>query len=152
MVDVDTTPLVVGPLLFAAAFQGRIKAINRQTGQPVWEQAASSYVDLAEGYGQVYLVDDVATVRAYDQQTSELVWRQDGLSRRGLGSPLAYSNYLLVGDRDGYLHVLAQSDGRFLARTKLDGDGLRSNFAEADGVVYVLGNGGSLTAVEILVR
>jgi outer membrane protein assembly factor BamB len=59
----------------------------------------------------------------------------------------------VVGDDDGYLHVLAQSDGRFVGRRKLDGDGLRFEMVIAEGrTIYVLTNGGSLQALEIAVR
>ena len=54
----------------------------------------------------------------------------------------------MVGDAEGYLHVLAQSDGRFLARRKASA-GLRSPLLEVDDVVYVLANDGSLEALEI---
>lgn len=150
MVDVDGRPLVLGPVAVAASYQGRVKALRRSDGQAVWEREASTFLDLAEGYGQVYLVDDADTPTAFDLETAEDVWKQEGLARRRLTSPLAYSNYLLVGDDEGYLHVLAQSDGRFLGRRKIDGDGLRSAPVLADGTVYILGNSGSLTAIEIL--
>ena len=61
---------------------------------------------------------------------------------------MAFGNYLLVGDEEGWLHVLAQSDGRFLARRKAPG-GLRSPLVEVDDVVYVLADDGSLEALEI---
>ena len=32
----------------------------------------------------------------------------------------------LSGDQEGWLHVVAQRDGRHLGRRKLDGDGIRS--------------------------
>ena len=58
-----------------------------------------------------------------------------------------------VGDDEGYLHVLAQSDGRFLARRKLDGKGIRSGMAVADGrTLYVLTNSGALHALEMQTR
>lgn len=78
-----------------------------------------------------------------------MVWKQEGLFRRKLSSPVAFSNYLVVGDSDGYLHVLAQSDGRFIGRRKVDGDGLRARPWVADNLFYVLGNSGSLQALEI---
>ncbi|MCY3640687.1 MAG: PQQ-binding-like beta-propeller repeat protein, partial [Gammaproteobacteria bacterium] len=108
---------------------------------------------LAAGYGQIYVVDETDAVIAIDEQTAEEVWRQEALYRRKLSSPVAFSNYLVVGDDDGYLHVLAQSDGRFLARRKLDGDGLRSGMVVVDGrTLYVLGNSGALYAIEIEAR
>ncbi len=149
MVDVDATPLVVGPVVYTVSFQGLLKAVRRADGRALWEREASSFLDLAEGYGQVYVVDETDKITAVDQETAEESWENTGLVRREVSSPVAYNNYLLVGDDAGYLHVLAQSDGRFLGRTKIDGSGLRSPFTVADGTVYVYGSGGSLTALEI---
>lgn len=39
-----------------------------------------------------------------------------------------------------------------VGRRKLDGDGLRSSMAVVDGVLYVLGNSGSLHALDIEVK
>jgi len=151
MVDVDGAPHVIGGAIYAASFQGRVKAIRRADGSPLWEKDASSYLDLADGYGQLYLVDSQDHIQAKDQASSDEVWRQESLFNRRLSSPIAFSNYLLVGDQSGYLHVLAQSDGRFLARRKIDGDGLRSALVVSDEVVYIVGNSGSITALEITV-
>ncbi len=148
MVDVDGTPVLASGLLFAASFQGRLKALRPQDGSVVWEMEASTYLDLAEGYGQVYFVaaDDVVT--AVGQSSAAVAWEQEGLKNRRLTSPVTFGNYLLVGDADGYLHVLAQSDGRFIARRKLGGS-LRSPMIEVDDVVYVLNNDGKLDALTI---
>lgn len=148
MVDVDGTPLLAGGLLYAASFQGKLKALQPNDGAMVWELPASTHLDLAEGYGHIYLIDENDSVHAIGQRDAALVWRQDALKNRGLGSPLAFGNYVLVGDAEGYLHVLAQSDGRFVARRKL-GDGLRKPFVEVDDVVYALSNDGRLLALEI---
>lgn len=149
MVDVDSSPIIVGPLIYAVSFQGRLKAVRRADGRGLWEKETSSYLDLAEGYGQVYVVDEEDKIVAFDQESAEEAWTNNLLLRRELSSPVAYSNYLLVGDDRGFLHVVAQSDGRLLGRTKIDGSGLRSPFTVADNTVYVFGTGGSLTAFEI---
>ena len=148
MVDVDGTPLLASGLLLAASFQGRLKAMNPTDGRVVWDIEASSYLDLAEGYGHVYLVSDDDIVNAFAIASAAAAWQQENLRNRRLTSPLAFGNYLLVGDEEGWLHVLAQSDGRFLARRKAPG-GLRSPLVEVDDVVYVLADDGSLEALEI---
>lgn len=152
MVDVDGAPLLVGPMIYTVAYQGKLKALRRADAAMLWEMDVSSFLDLAVGYGQVYVVGDDDVVTAIDQQSAEVVWQQEGLVRRKLTSPVAFSNYLAVGDSEGYLHILAQSDGRFLARRKLDGKGLRSAMVVADGTLFVLGNSGSLYALEIEVK
>ncbi len=148
MVDIDGSPLFLRGVLYAVSFQGRLKAFRGTDGAPMWEMEMSSFLDLAEGYGQLYVVSDEGVVSAVEQSDSTLVWQQEGLRNRGLTSPVAFSNYVVVGDADGYLHVLAQSDGRFVARRKV-GDGLRSGMTVADNVVYVLTNDGRLNALEI---
>ncbi len=150
MVDVDGTPLLAGPVIYVVSYHGKLKALRREDGQALWEIDESSFLNLAEGYGQIYVVSEDDTVAAVDMQTAEVIWQQDGLARRKLTSPIAFSNYVAVGDADGYLHILAQSDGRFVGRRKLDGDGLRSAMTVADGQqLLVLGNSGSLQALEI---
>lgn len=148
MVDIDGSPLFLRGVLYAVSFQGRLKAFRGTDGAPMWEMEMSSFLDLAEGYGQLYVVSDEGVVSAVEQTDSTLVWQQEGLRNRELTSPVAFSNYVVVGDADGYLHVLAQSDGRFVARRKV-GDGLRSGMTVADNVVYVLTNDGRLNALEI---
>ena len=150
LVDVDGSPLLLPDVgaLFAVSYQGRLKALNMQDGSVLWELPTSSHLDLAEGYGQIYFVTDDDVVSAVQQATADVVWTQEGLRNRKLTSPLAFSNYLLVGDSDGYLHVLAQSDGRFVGRYRLS-SGLRSAMVEVGSIVYVLANDGKLAALEI---
>ena len=112
----------------------------------------SSFLDLEMGYGQIYVVDQDDTVIAIDRQSAEEVWRQEALARRRLSAPVAFSNYLAVTDNEGYIHILAQSDGRLLGRRKLDGDGVRSRMIYADGRLFALGNSGALQALEVVVR
>jgi outer membrane protein assembly factor BamB len=149
LVDIDGAPLVAGPVVYAVSYQGKLKALRRADGAMLWEHDVSSFLDLSLGYGQVYVVSDGDVVTAIDQQSADVTWTQDALQRRKLTSPVAFSNYVVVGDSEGYLHVLAQSDGRFVGRKKLDGKGLRSDMVVEDGTLYVLGNSGSLFALTI---
>jgi outer membrane protein assembly factor BamB len=152
MVDVDGTPVLSGGVLYVVSYQGRLAALRATDGSLLWEREMSSYLDLAMGYGQVYAVDDEDRVHAVDQRSAEPEWTQEGLFRRRLTSPVAFSNYLVVADEDGYLHVLAQSDGRFLGRVRADRKGVRSKPAVEGDLLYVLGNSGSLRAYTIELR
>lgn len=152
IVDVDASPLVVGASVFGQAYQGRLVQLGARDGRPRWEVELSSYLDLAEGYGQVYAVAEKDTLTAVDQSRGEVVWQHELLARRGLTPPLAYSNYLVVGDAEGYLHVMAQRDGRMMGRTRVSRKGLRTSFTLADGMFYVLDNAGGLHAYKITTR
>jgi outer membrane protein assembly factor BamB len=152
IVDVDAAPLVTGNSVYAQAYQGRMMRILARDGRPRWEADVSSFLNLAEGYGQVYAVEEKDTVTALDQERGEVTWQHDLLARRALTAPLAYSNYLVVGDAQGYMHVMAQRDGRMMGREKVNGKGLRTPFVLADGMFFVLDNAGGLHAYKITTR
>ena len=151
MVDVDGTPILGQGFLYAASYQGFVKALRLADGAVIWEREASSFRDLALGLGQVYIVDEDDVVMAINQRDATLAWEQEGLKYRGLTSPVAFGNYLIIGDNEGFLHVLAQSDGRFLGRYKLK-DGIRSEMLEVDDVLFTLANDGTIEALEFELR
>lgn len=147
IVDIDGSPLVTQTAIYSASYQGRVKALRPNDGTVIWERETSTSVDLAAGRGHIYVVDDKDIVTALDQRLGSVAWEQRGLFRRKLSPPVAVADYVVVGDDEGYVHVLAQSDGRFLARRKIDGKGIRSGMVYADDMLYVLGNNGKLAAL-----
>ena len=149
MVDVDAAPLINGANVYVGAFQGRVKSLSRRDGRPLWEHEISTFLDLADGLGQIYVVDDDDVISAIDQGSGEVNWTQTDFQRRKLSAPIAFSNYIAVGDDEGYVHIIAQRDGRHLGRRKLDGKGIRSGMVYSDSTLYVLGNSGSLHALQI---
>ena len=149
IIDVDTSPLISNGIIYASSHQGATRAIRQVDGVVLWEVAAPSHLDLGEGYGNIYVITDDDRILAVDQRNARIVWEQDGLRNRELSSPLTYGNFLVVGDTFGYVHVLALSDGRFMARKKLSSQGIRSSLVQATGIVFIYTNSGGLYALEI---
>ena len=148
MVDVDGRPLVMEGVVYAVSHQGQIRALARNDGSILWEKADPSHRPLVEGFDLLFVVRDDDVIVAAAQNGGSEIWRQDALYLRELSDPLAFGNYLVVGDRAGYMHVFAQSDGRLLGRHKV-GSSLRSPMAEQDGIVYTLNKKGRLRALRI---
>ena len=146
--DVDGRPLVLGQTVYAANHQGAVQARRRNDGVMLWEKAHPSFRALAEGLDLVFVVRDDDVIVAAQQQSGNEAWKQESFFKRNLTDPLAFHNYVVVGDQKGFLHVIAQSDGRHLGRYKL-GSSLRSPMVEADGLIYVLNNRGNLAALRI---
>jgi outer membrane protein assembly factor BamB len=68
---------------------------------------------------------------------------------RDITAPVAVSSYVAVGDFEGYLHLIAQSDGRFVGREKLDSSGLTAPVIVDGSRIYVITNSGRLLALEV---
>ena len=61
---------------------------------------------------------------ALDKASGASIWRQDRLARRNVSGPLAIGRYVVVGDLEGYVHVLSRDDGSFAARIATDGSAI----------------------------
>jgi outer membrane protein assembly factor BamB len=150
MVDIDGD-LVVNEagLLLVPTYQGYLAAIDPTTGQTRWRVEESSPVSASFGFGNVYVVGNRDTVKAYRVNQQNTVWTNDQLSLRRLSSPLGFNNYVAVGDFEGYVHLLAQSDGRYVTRAKVDGDGINARMLSQGNMLFVYGNSGNLVALRV---
>ena len=149
LVDVDGQLVVDGSTLVAASYQGNIAAYDLQEGVPRWIKELSSTAGLASGFGNVYAVQDNGHIVAFDTQDASEVWSTDALEYREVSTPFTSGSFVLMGDFDGYLHVLAQSDGRFVGRRRIDRKGVQATAAVDGSRLYIIGNSGRLNAFEI---
>src|SRR5690554_2032628 len=145
MVDIHASPVLHEGILYVAAYQGRVSAVARGTGSSVWAQVASTSEDFAVANGRLFLSQSDGQINSYNSATGELVWTNDQMLRRGLGAPQVFGNYVAAVDFKGYLHVMKQSDGEFVARTRVDRKGARADMLTDGEILYVYGNKGKLT-------
>ncbi len=149
MVDIDGSPIVDGGLIYAATYHGAVAAFGKAKGNVIWKQDLSTYNNLSTANGRVFAVTEDSHVVAYNAGNGALEWTNDQLHRRDVGSPLAIGDYLVCVDSEGYLHVLNQSDGEFVARAKPKGKGFRSPMLVLDDSFLVLSDSGALSAYRI---
>lgn len=149
VIDVDGDLLLAGSTLFASSYQGNLMGFDVQSGQITWGLEASSYHGLAQGFGNIYYVNDESRVIALRNNTDEVVWENDDLRLRRVTAPRTLGNYVAVGDFEGYLHLMSQVDGHFVSRVRVDRNGIRGNIITDSNTFYVFGNSGSLSAYSI---
>jgi outer membrane protein assembly factor BamB len=149
VVDIDGGLLLSAGTLYAVSYQGRVAALDFESGQILWQREASSSVGVAQGYGSVYVSLANGTVEGIDERSASALWSNDALARRQLSAPEVFSSYVAFGDLEGYLHLVSQVDGRFVGRTRIDSDGLRARPLVVGDMLYAFGNSGKLVALTI---
>jgi outer membrane protein assembly factor BamB len=149
VVDIDGNLSLAGDTLYVVSYQGRVAGLDVNSGRVLWQREASSYVGLAQGLGSVYVSLANGTVEGVDERSASALWSNDALARRQLSAPEVFSSYVAFGDFEGYLHLLSQVDGHFVARTRIDSDGLRARPLVVGDWMYVFGNSGELVALTI---
>ena len=118
LIDIDGKVVLDGDSLFAVAYQGQLTKLQLFNGKIVWTLPVSSRTTPGIGYANVFVSTTEGDVVAFDKITKREAWRQSALAYRELTSPVIWGNYLLVGDMEGYIHLLSQASGTFVARIK----------------------------------
>lgn len=147
--DADGSVLLQGDTLYAAAYHGRITAINGPTARPIWKQKFSTYVSMAVSGNTLIAVDDESNVWAFDTTSGSDRWEQKKLEWRWLSGPGIVGNYVVVGDIEGYLHWMQIGDGKFAVRTEFSGDAIRAQPLVVGNTVYVEDVAGNIGAYRI---
>ena len=148
MVDVRGTPLIVGDTIFFTSFQGNVAALELYTGRVRWTKELSSFESMADGFGSVYVTSEESYVTSIDQRSGASNWRQKDFEFRRLSAPATFSSYLVVGDGEGYLHVLSQVDGSQIGRFKAASSAIKAQPQVDIDLILVMTSDGELVALK----
>jgi len=136
--DITSLPVVDGQRVCAVAFQGRVACLDATRGTVLWTRDVSSLGGLAADARNVYVTDDKNAVVALDKTSGASLWRQDKLLNRRVTGPLALGRHVVVGDLEGYVHVISREDGAFAARIGTDGSAISAPPAALDSNTFVV--------------
>ncbi|TAL83100.1 MAG: outer membrane protein assembly factor BamB [Rhodanobacter sp.] len=147
--DADGAILLDGSTLYGAAYHGNLMAVDGPSGRPLWSHPFSTYTSLALSGNTIFGVDDQGRVWAFDKATGTDIWKNSALKYRWLSGPSVQGNYVVVGDREGYVHWLQTGDGALAARERLSHKAIRAQPLVVDGIVYVVDVKGDIAAYRL---
>ena len=141
--DITSPPSVDNGKVCAVAFQGRVACFDIRQGALLWSRDVSSDKGLFLSRKNFYVTDAEGTVLAMDNTSGGTLWKNDMMFMRQVSAPYVMDKYVVVGDFEGYLHVLSRDDGNFLARISTDGSPiLFAPLALGKGLVLQTRDGG----------
>lgn len=152
MVDIDGRLGVGRNVVYAATYQGRLAQIEPRQGSILWSRTLSSYAGLTTDGNRVYVSNADSHVLALSPDDGETQWRQEKLHHRRLTAPVLLGDtpWLVMGDFDGFVHVLARGDGRIVGRAGLGGFGILADpVPVGDDRVLVQTQGGNLLMLRV---
>jgi outer membrane protein assembly factor BamB len=149
LADVDGTPRVAGSVLYAGSYHGRVSATDMRTSRILWSFKASTFLPVALNRNLAVIVDESGVIHAVDSQTGHTLWRNTGLRARQLSAPAIVGRHVVVGDAEGYLHVLSVEDGSFAGRISVADSAVRTEPVPDTGDILVLSQSGRLVSYRI---
>ncbi|MDL0433099.1 outer membrane protein assembly factor BamB [Marinobacter sp. TBZ242] len=153
LVDVAGEPLILEGAAMVVGYQGKLALVELQSGQEIWSRKESSLQSPMIGGGNIFIARADGDIAAYRGSDRRELWVQDRLSWRQPTQPIVYGDYLLVGDFEGYIHMLSLEDGSLQGQLEFDDEGLRVPFQRLqNGNLLVYGNSGKMSVLKIRER
>lgn len=149
MADVDGTPVLDGPVIFATSFKGSTVAIDGPSGRPMWASENGGPGRIGVAADRIVVTAATGSVYGLDKRNGAAMWQQPALARRNVSAPAVHGDYAVVGDYEGYLHWLKLDNGEFAARVRAGRDALRAAPVVADGILLVQDVEGKLSAYRL---
>jgi len=146
LVDVDSTPRVLGPDVFTVSFQGRVARLALDNGQVWWQRDASSYRGIALDDDALYIAMADGEVVAMRPRTGAEIWRQKALLHRGLSAVAVTDNAVITGDYKGFVHWLDKATGGLAARVRVGKVRVSNPPVVSGNMVIVIDDAGKINA------
>lgn len=147
--DITSLPVADKNQICAVAFQGNVACFDMGQGVLQWSRELSSDNGMVLGEKNLYVTDAEDIVSALDKTSGSALWKNDKLAKRRVSRPCLLDKYVVVGDYEGYIHVLNRDDGGFAARLKTDGGGIVAAPVDLDGGLLVQTVSGGLYSLMI---
>ncbi|MBT8422076.1 MAG: outer membrane protein assembly factor BamB [Gammaproteobacteria bacterium] len=149
LIDINSSPVVAGSDVYAAAYQGSIGAVALESGQLLWSRELSSHSGLSVDVSSLYITNQQSEIVAVSRGSGRELWRRKDIRNRDATAPAILGSSLVVGDFEGYLHWFDLRTGALQARVKAGGERISSQPLVLNETVYVLADSGALSAYRV---
>jgi len=124
LIDLMGTPDRVGDSVCVRSFQTSVACVDMVKGTLLWSRTAQGSTGVSGDSLVLASTESDGRVKAWSRLTGDVLWTSDQLMYRGLSAPLLIGNSIIVGDAEGYVHVMNKTTGNFTARFKTDGSAI----------------------------
>lgn len=150
VVDINETPVVEDDVAYLSAYYGGVMAVSLFEGEPLWVRR-----DIVAAHAPaldvpfLFVSDMRGDLWALDPETGQSYWKQEALHRRNLTAPAVLGNLVAVGDFEGYVHFLTQTEGRIVGRVRVGNAPIKKLLPTGSVGVLVWSRAGDLALIGI---
>ena len=119
LIDSDSNPIVEAGLVYTANYQGNLNIFDIAQKRSVWQAEASSFYSPLLIKGLIVLVESASNMKSYSTKTLQESWTSDEFLNRQLSNPIAFDGNVMIGDFEGYIHIIDPLNGKPVGRKKI---------------------------------
>jgi len=148
LIDGDSSPVIEGGLVYTTNYQGNLNIFDIAQKRSVWTSETSSFYSPVIMRGLLIVAEANSTIKSFSLSSLEESWLNEDYLNRGLSNPVSYKGSLIVGDFEGYIHIIDPLNGKTIGRKKLSRKPIKSIFTRSNSL-YVIDEAFNLFSVNI---
>ncbi len=148
LIDSDSNPVIEGGLIYTTNYQGNINIFDPSQKRSVWSNNASSFFSPIISRGMLMVVEENSSIKSFALKTLEESWINSDYLNRDLSNGVSYKDNIVVGDFEGYVHVINILNGRTVGREKLSRNAIKTILSRSDSL-YVIDEAFNLISIDL---
>ena len=148
LIDGDSSPVIEGGLVYTTNYQGNLNIFDIAQKRSVWTNEISSFYSPIIMRGLLIVAEADPTMKSFSLTSLEQSWINEDYLNRELSNPVSYKGSLIVGDFEGYIHIIDPLNGKTIGRKKLSRKPIKSIFTRSNSL-YVIDEAFNLFSVNI---
>ena len=148
LIDSDSNPVIEGGLIYTTNYQGNINIFDPSQKRSVWSNNASSFFSPIISRGMLMVVEENSSIKSFALKTLEESWINSDYLNRDLSNGVSYKDNIVVGDFEGYVHVINILNGRTVGREKLSRNPIKTILSRSDSL-YVIDEAFNLISIDL---
>ena len=148
LIDGDSSPVIEGGLVYTTNYQGNLNIFDIAQKRSVWTNEISSFYSPIIMRGLLIVAEADSTMKSFSLASLEESWINEDYLNRELSNPVSYKGSLIVGDFEGYIHIIDPLNGKTIGRKKLSRKPIKSIFTRSNSL-YVIDEAFNLFSVNI---
>lgn len=146
LADIGQQMVIVASDLIVSSYKSRVVSLAADSGRLLWFKEISSATGIQVDRTNLAVSEKNDDLWMLDRRNGSTIWKVDQMTNRGLTRPAFYGDYVVVGDKEGYLHWLDTEIGSFVARKRAGKKGFAAAPLTIGTTLYVLTQDGELIA------
>jgi outer membrane protein assembly factor BamB len=146
LADIGRQMVMVASDLIVSSYKSRVVSLAADSGRLLWFKEISSATGVVVDRTNLAVSEKNDDLWMLDRRNGSTIWKVDQMTNRGLTRPAFYGGFVVVGDKEGYLHWLDTEIGSFVARDRATRKGFATAPFSVGTTLYVLTQDGKLIA------
>ena len=148
LIDSDSDPVVDGTLIYTTNYQGNLNIFDITQKRSVWSYETSSFYSPIVTRGMITVIEANSGIRSFSVKTLQESWMNEDYINRDLSNAVTFKGNLVLGDFEGYIHLIDPINGRTIAREKISRKPIKTILSRSDSL-YVIDEAFNLFSIKI---